>query len=41
MIRDLTGFEEKKTSKEEKEVVRERKPQNVGQTARQLCLFGV
>lgn len=41
MIRDLTGVEEKETSKKEKEVVRECKPPNVGQAARQLCLFGM
>jgi len=41
MIQDLTGVEETKTSKEEKEVIRERKSPNVGQTARQLCLFGL
>lgn len=41
MIRDLTGVEEEKTSQKQKEVFSERKPPNVGQTERQLCLFGV
>ncbi|XID92531.1 transposase [Paenibacillaceae bacterium WGS1546] len=39
MIRDLAGIEETKTRKEEKEVIRECKPPNVGQAASQLCLF--
>ncbi|OXS57890.1 IS91 family transposase, partial [Cohnella sp. CIP 111063] len=39
MIRDLTGIEETKTRKEEKEVIRECKPANVRQAASQLCLF--
>lgn len=38
MIRDLTGFEETKGRKEEKEVVRKCKPAIVGQAIRQLCM---
>jgi hypothetical protein len=41
MIRDLTGVEETKSCKEEKEVIRERKSPNVGPTTGQLCLFGL
>ena len=41
MIRDLTGIEEEKTIKKEKEVVSKCESPIVGQAASQLCLFGM